>query len=218
MISDQPPAVRSTLDVALWFVARGNSADAQMPPRKFHNLLYLAQALFAAENEGQMLAPATFLAAESGPIEPNIYQLFDNGPPLRRLNDIAAPVEDFLHDVWKRFGHMPTKDVESFVVRDRVWADALKRGRNSEITIEQMFMAYQGSRALGSTPQREAEKKSRKPGKEYWTQDGKKAERWIPGLSGKNKSDFITPGKKNGDLKTPDDKSQNPSQNPDSGQ
>ncbi len=186
MPSDQPPATRSSLDVALWFYARSDSADERMPSRKFHHLLYLAQALYAAEHEGQMLIPATFLAAESGPIEPNIYQLFEDGPPLRKLPDISRPVEEFLHEVWSRFGALLVKEIEGFVVRDGVWSACLKVGRNSEISVERMQAGYRGSRALGSTPQREAARHLRNPGKEYWTEEGKRAKRWIPGISGRN--------------------------------
>ncbi len=150
------------------------------------NIGYLAQALYAAEHEGQMLIPATFLAAESGPIEPNIYQLFEDGPPLRKLPDISRPVEEFLHEVWSRFGALLVKEIEGFVVRDGVWSACLKVGRNSEISVERMQAGYRGSRALGSTPQREAARHLRNPGKEYWTEEGKRAKRWILGISGRN--------------------------------
>ncbi len=180
----QSPAARSTLDIALWLNARSDSAGERLSPRRLHFLLYLAQALYAADHDGNKLIPATFLAAEAGPLEPNIYQLFAEGTPLTVPGKMNFAVETFLHEVWARFGRQSIAEVERFVSRDGAWSAALKEGRNSEITMELIVAAYEGTRALGSAPAREAAARSVSPGKEYWTMGGKRAAKWVPGVSG----------------------------------
>ena len=178
------PAARSTLDIALWFQSRSDSAGDRLSQRRLHFLLYLAQALYAGDNDGAKLMPATFLAAEAGPLEPNIYQFFQDGTPPIAPGTIGKAVENFLDEVWTRFGRQPVAELERFVYRDGAWAMALKRGRNSEITMESIVANYHGTRALGSTPTRQAAAQSRSPGKEYWTPGGKRAKKWVPGVSG----------------------------------
>ena len=155
-----------------------------MPPRKLHHLLYLSQALYAAENAGQKLVPATFLAAEAGPLEPNIYQLFADGAPVIQPAPFNLEIEAFLHEMWERFGQKPMGEIATFVERDGVWSRVLDASRNAEIPIEAMVASYVGSRALGSTPERQQRERQRKPQKEYWTDDGKRATKWTPGVSG----------------------------------
>ncbi len=90
------PMMRSTLDVALWFIERAESVGTPLSNRKLQSLLYLAQAHFANANRGRRLMPAIFLAADAGPLEPTIYHIFQDGPP-RIINTVPGPkVETFL--------------------------------------------------------------------------------------------------------------------------
>lgn len=178
------PAARSTLDIALWFQARSDSASERLSPRKLHFLLYLAQALYAGENEGRKLMPGTFLAGEVGPVEPNIYALFEEGAPKRQPGALSVVVEEFLHEVWGRFGRESAKEIERFVHRDGVWEAAKKLGQNAEIPIELMTKVYAGSRVLGLRQAREQAARRRDPDEVYLTPSGKRAHKWVPGGSG----------------------------------
>ena len=84
------PMMRSTLDVALWFIERAESVGTPLSNRKLQSLLYLAQAHFANANRGRRLMPAIFLAADAGPLEPTIYHIFQDGPP-RIINTVPGP-------------------------------------------------------------------------------------------------------------------------------
>ncbi len=178
------PAARSTLDIALWFQARSDSAGERLPPRKLHFLLYLAQALFAGENEGRKLMPGTFLAGETGPIEPNIYTLFEGGALERQPGALSLTVEEFLHEIWGRFGHESAKEIERFVQRDGVWEAVLKLGQNVEIPIELMSKVFAGSRVLGLKKDREEASSRRDPEEVFLTPSGQRARKWVPGGSG----------------------------------
>ncbi len=181
---NKAPAARSTLDIALWFQARSDSAGERLPPRKLHFLLYLAQALFAGENEGRKLMPGTFLAGEVGPIEPNIYTLFEGGALDRQPGSLSLTVEEFLNEIWGRFGHESAKDIERFVHRDGVWEAVLKLGQNVEIPIELMSKAFAGSRVLGLKQDREEAASRRDPEEVFLTPSGQRARKWVPGGSG----------------------------------
>ena len=61
------PAVRSTLDVVLWFLDRAASAGSHLSARRLQCLLFMAQARYARANDGRKLMPATFLAAGDRP-------------------------------------------------------------------------------------------------------------------------------------------------------
>ncbi|MCH7696794.1 MAG: hypothetical protein IIB73_10990 [Proteobacteria bacterium] len=178
------PAARSTLDIALWFQARSDSAGERLPPRKLHFLLYLAQALFAGENEGRKLMPGTFLAGEVGPLEPNIYALFEEGAPDRQPGSLSVAAEEFLQEIWGRFGHEPAKEIERFVHRDGVWEAAKKLGKNAEIPIELMTKLYAGSRVLGLRQAREEAAARRDPDEVFLTPSGQRARKWVPQGSG----------------------------------
>ncbi len=175
------PAARSTLDIALWFQARSDSAGERLSPRKLHFLLYLAQALFAGENEGRKLMPGTFLAGEVGPVEPNIYALFEEGAPDRQPGALSLAVEGFLNEIWGRFGHESAKEIERFVHRDGVWEAAKKLGQNTEIPIELMTRVFAGSRVLGLRQARDEAAKRSDPEEVFLTPSGKRARKWVPG-------------------------------------
>ncbi|MBM3507785.1 MAG: hypothetical protein FJX64_08740 [Alphaproteobacteria bacterium] len=170
------PAARSTLDVALWLVARADSAGEKLQPQKLQRLLYLAQAHYAGSHEGQKLMPAVFLATELGPLEPNIYYLFQSGEPKMVYADPAATVEEFLMGLWDRYGPRPAEDLLTTIAGDGAFALALKAGRNTEVTTEIMSAGYGGKSAVkvrgGAKPS---------PEPSYWTPTGKRATKWIPG-------------------------------------
>ena len=71
----KPPAVRSALEVALWYQARAAEAGGSLSARKLQCLLYLSQALYAAAQSGRKLMPATFVAGPDGPTEPTLAQV-----------------------------------------------------------------------------------------------------------------------------------------------
>jgi uncharacterized phage-associated protein len=172
------PAVRSTLDVALWLMARADSAVERLQPDKLQRLLYLAQAHYAGAHEGAKLMPAVFLATELGPLEPNIFYLLQGGEPKMVYADPSGAVEEFLMGLWDRYGPRPAEDLLTTIAADGAYALALKAGRNTEITPEIMSAGYGGKSAVkvrgGAKPA---------PEPSYWTPEGKRATKWIPGVA-----------------------------------
>ena len=196
------PAIRSTLDVAFWFQNRAQSAGERLAPQKLQRLLYLSQAQYAAANQGRKLMPATFVVTEYGPLEPTIYHVFENGPPQLKSRSPSARVEAFLLIIWQRFGSHTAEDLLAIIKSDGVYSETLEeQGRNAELIIESLAAAYESRavnppaaagasisleeldrraqenelKARGLTP------KPKKGDKEYWTPDGRRGVKWVPG-------------------------------------
>lgn len=199
-MTPQPPAARSTLDIALWFQSRSESAGEALSQRKLHLLLYLSQAHYAAEHDGQRLMPAVFLALDAGPLEPNIFQLFASGRCSLPGNDPSFAMETFLHEIWARYGRKTGEQIAAVVARDSVWKAVLGRGQRLEIPHEALFRGYGGvgkARPVAAL-QDEAAAKAEAPAKEkeYWTLDGRRAQKWVPGVSRTPSAAPAAPGRK----------------------
>lgn len=155
-----------------------------MSARRIHYLLYLTQAHYVAEHRGQKIMPATFLATQVGPVEPNIHQLLAGGRFVLEANDLPRVVEDYLIEIWNRFGGKALKRLEELVERDGAWRPVFRKGALLEIPAELLFRAY--GRGADAVPldRRPSAGKIRNKEQEYWTLTGKKAEKWEPGLPG----------------------------------
>lgn len=181
----QPPAARSTLDIALWFQSRSESAGDALSQRKLHLLLYLAQAHYAADHGGQKLMPATFLATDAGPLEPNMFQLFADGRCALPGNDPSFAVETHLHEIWARYGKKTGEQIATIIGRDGVWKAVLSRGNRIEIPFEALFRGYGGGGKAVPLAERQTETAAPDAPakeKEYWTLDGRRAQKWVPGV------------------------------------
>lgn len=118
-----PPAARTALDVAIWFLDRARADDRHLPFQTLHRLLYLAQSHFAAEVGGTLM-PAIFLAEDGGPVEPNLQRLLADGRPDELMVDILiGRVRDFLGTVWDRYAHMPVERLNDLVAKNTAYVE-----------------------------------------------------------------------------------------------
>ena len=176
-----PTTVRSALDVALWFLERAESAGGHLNPGRMHCLMYLAQARWASQTQGRKFMPATFIATGRGPLEPTIYHIFESGRPSVECTWPTGRAEVFLHEIWDRYGEKPLEDVRRSIEGDAAYTKALRGGRNSEIMVRAMTLAYGGTLpAKGKEPAKMVD--GEQPDKPYYTQSGKRAVKWVPGM------------------------------------
>jgi hypothetical protein len=162
-------AVESTVDVALWFLNRASTDDSYLQAQKLQRLLYIAQGCYAQENYGRKLMPATFVTHDMGPVEPNIYRIFEAGRPQIDYLPPAAEVLDFLERVWRRFGIHPVDRLNLLVLGQAAYRNALGKGLGEEIPHEAMVESFK-------TPDQRNEKTVR-------TEDGRRVTKWVPGRS-----------------------------------
>lgn len=144
-----PPAVDSSFDVAFWFLDRAQENNEYMQPQKLHRLMYLAQAYFAVAYNGQKLMPAIFLADELGPIEPNVYRACAIQRPSLEPKGMPDAVTHFLESIWRRFGPHSAEFLNKQVLGHAPYADALAKGKRSEIALAAMI-DYYGKKASAS--------------------------------------------------------------------
>lgn len=190
--SNLAPAVRSTLDVSDWFVARADSANCFLPALKLQQLLYLAQIEFAKANGGQKLIPATFLAATSGPLEPTIYHIYESGAENLQTRYPEPEIESFLMGIWGTYGDQPMETLRDTVTSDVNFLRALRSGRNHEIQISALYAVEQGTDRAASGPPGAKKKRKKYLG---ISTTGKRATKWEPGSYGRGKGTATAPPK-----------------------
>lgn len=184
-----PPAVPSTFDLVAWFTDRALNDGEYLQPLKLHRLLFLAQAYFAVAYRGQKLAPATFIAEEHGPVEPDVWRVLSSGRPYIESVPPNERVEQFLDSIWRRFGSHSTDYLGSLVNSHPPYADAYLAAPRSEIPLASMVEFYGRARE-------EKRRGAEAPGidevlrpRTMVTAGGKpvSVRRWSPGSGGKSK-------------------------------
>ncbi|WP_337997941.1 Panacea domain-containing protein [Oleispirillum naphthae] len=140
-------AVTSTFDVVIWLTDRALNDGEYLQPVKLHRLLYLAQAYFAAAYHGEKLMPATFIAEESGPVEPDVWRVYASGRPY--IESVPPPerVAQFLDSVWRRFGAYSADYLTDLVAAQPPYLGALADGLRGEIPLAAMAAFYGRARS-----------------------------------------------------------------------
>ena len=182
------PAAKTTLDIAFWFQLRADSSGETLSHQKLQYLLYLAQGHYIGENSGAKLMPASFFITETGPIEPNIYQLYSEDKLPLNGNALALVIENFLKKIWSLYGSLTDENLLSNIKENKEWKKNLKSDSWKEITVNFFYNSFSNdpnllidnSNSHHNIMQQDEER-------EYWTMTGKKAKKWIPGLSKKTK-------------------------------
>ncbi len=162
-------AVESSIDVALWFLNRASAEDSYIQAQKLQRLLYIAQGVYAQENYGRKLMPATFVTHDMGPVEPNIYRIFEAGRPQIEYVPPAAEVTDFLERIWRRFGIHPVERLNGLVIGQAAYRKAVAGGMGEEIRHEAMIESFK-------TPEQKKQPTVRTP-------DGRRVTKWVPSRS-----------------------------------
>lgn len=137
------PAIRSTFDIVAWFEEQGSQSSVPLNSPTLMKLLYLSQAVYAAEHNSAKLMPATFLATDAGPIEPDLFIGMEHGVSLDDPVSPADHVEAVLTAVWQSFTEN-SENIDQAITLDQAIAEAKKKGRNSEIQIDDMSASYPG--------------------------------------------------------------------------
>lgn len=172
-----PAEVNNAFDVAFFFADTALAENEYLQPQKLQGLLFLAQSYFAVAFKGRKLMPATFVADERGPLEPNVYIAFSKGrPEIDADLFLPAEVESFLDAIWRRFGHMSTDKLTRMSKATTAYRKARNRGHRAEIHLDEMrlsFIRAEKTPGVGQVV---------RP-KVYRTQSGKNVtvQRWVPG-------------------------------------
>jgi uncharacterized phage-associated protein len=159
------PRIQSSLDVALWFFDQARRDDQHLPAQKLQRLLWIAQSIYAAENHGRMLMPATFVADPSGPTEPTIFHAFEDSRPPIALNKLPPEGENFLARIWRKYGHHKPDHLNRMMSQNEVYRRALRREAGTVIPFEAI------AKHFTQKPE---------PGGHVKTPDGRVLKKWMP--------------------------------------
>ena len=149
-----PSDVNNAFDVAFWFADTALNENEYLQQQKLQRLLYIAQGYYAIVHKGRKLMPAVFVADAAGPIEPNIFMAFSRGrPDIEAELFLPHEVEEFLSQLWRRFGHMPIDRLNAITKETSAYKNALERGPRAEIPTarDQSFVHREQRRAGGDT-------------------------------------------------------------------
>jgi uncharacterized phage-associated protein len=136
-------AVDSIFDVAFWLADTALNSNEYLQPQKLQRMLFLCQSYYAVVHNGRKLMPATFVADEMGPIEPNIYQAFSKGRPNMEVSLFLDPdIEGFLESIWSRFGNYSTERLTEMTMETLAFKQAIRHGQRSEISLESMMHSF----------------------------------------------------------------------------
>ena len=143
-------AVSSTFDLVAWLTDRALNDGEYLQPVKLHRLMYLAQAYFAVASRGRKLAPATFVAVDHGPVEPDVWRALAGGRPYIESVPPADDAETFLDSLWRRFGAYSADHLGSLLRSHPPYLDAFAKGAGTEISLAAMVAFYGRPRPRGT--------------------------------------------------------------------
>ena len=136
-------AVDSIFDVAFWLADTALNSNEYLQPQKLHRMLFLCQAYYAVVHNGRKLMPATFIADDMGPIEPNIYRAFTRGRPNMDVSLFLDPdIEGFLDSIWRRFGNDSSERLTEMTKETLAYKQAYRHGPRTEISLEAMMHSF----------------------------------------------------------------------------
>ena len=171
-----PSDVNNAFDVAFRFADTALNENEYLQQQKLQRLLYIAQGYYAIVHKGRKLMPAVFVADAAGPIEPNIFMAFSRGrPDIEAELFLPHEVEEFLSQLWRRFGHMPIDRLNAITKETSAYKNALERGPRAEIPLREISRSFIESREGPAATQVSKQKV-------YRTQDGRpvQVKAWLP--------------------------------------
>lgn len=104
-------ATNSAIDVAYWFIRKGEEKNLRLEDEKIHHLLFLAQVHFALKHNMELLMPSLFVCGENGFFEPNLNVIFSQGRPYMPPKALPERVDNFLEKVWARYAPLSGKEL-----------------------------------------------------------------------------------------------------------
>ncbi len=108
-------AVRSSIDVALWFHDRADTGGRHLSAQKLQRLLLLTQAGYAPQGLEIAFMPAIFVPSSMGPVDPNIFALFENGLPAMTRHPMSERADAHLNAVWNTYGTAGAEDLRATI-------------------------------------------------------------------------------------------------------
>jgi len=166
------PAVKTSFDVADWFMERARAENNYLQPRKLQCLLFLSQGHFAAAYNGRKLMPSVFVVDHAGPMDPNLYRAYEHGRPNITRTGIDRATLVFLDAIWRQYAGLGTEDLNQIITEFGANETAVSDPDGSEVDIPTMCRMFV-----------KAARTAKQPARLMHTQAGRPVtvEKWVPG-------------------------------------
>jgi uncharacterized phage-associated protein len=138
----RPTAVESCFEIAFWLLDRATDDGEYLQPQKMHRMMFLSQAYYGALQSRAKLMPATFVAADEGPVEPTIFKAFTGGRPTIDASPVGEVPRHVLDSVWRQFGAHSADYLNKLIRGHAPYADAFSIGPDTEILFDEMVEFY----------------------------------------------------------------------------
>lgn len=136
------PALKTTIAAVGWFGAAAEQDGIRLQPRKMQLLLYMAQGLYAAANDGRALMPSRFVAGSLGPADPNLYAVLEQGGEPEPPKEVDPKAEACLKLIYRKFAKLPVEQLDGFVESDGIFVEVRETAPGAEIPLDMMGDAY----------------------------------------------------------------------------
>ena len=137
----------SAREIADWFIAWAENIDAEVSNLKLQKILYYAQGNYLART-GTPLFADQVQAWGHGPVVPDVYHSYKQFGPRAIDPDTALDdsfdwgkyrdVEQFLLEMWNRYGSLAAWALRERTHKEAPWVDAFDAGYNVCITQDAM--------------------------------------------------------------------------------
>lgn len=182
--------VRNSFAVAIWFLDRARVENSYLQPRALQSILFIAQGIFAARNEGRLLMPSLFVMDHSSPVDPNLYLAFENGRPAIEVKPLAPDIVEFLQNIWIQFGQKDALALEQWIDRRRQAAPGVRFHEGSVISQKILVTLFSDQTSAGSKSHKNSAiaEKPVSPVGSTVISDGRpvRVEKWEPGMARKS--------------------------------
>lgn len=148
------PAATTSYDIAFWLLDRARKEDSYLQPRALQCLLFLAQAHYAAAYGGRRLMPSVFVIDDAGPLDPNLYRMFENGRPQVTTFPLDEPIVVFLDAVWRRYHNDDALRLEQKISRAGTNEKAVQLRNGAEITTAAMRRMFGAAKTVNKVPKK----------------------------------------------------------------
>lgn len=120
-------ATDSAIDVAYWFIQRGEKDNIFIDDDKLQHLLFAAQLAYAKKYKNSVLMPSLFIVNEKGFFEPNILKMFSLGRPYMPPVKINPKAAEFLEAVWKKYATTSASVMQNLIKASEAYLQNYKK-------------------------------------------------------------------------------------------
>jgi hypothetical protein len=109
---------------------------------------------YAAAYGGRRLMPSVLVIDDAGPLDPNLYRMFENGRPQVTTFPLDEAIVVFLDVVWRRYHDEDTLRPEQKISRAGTNGKTVQLRKGAEITTAVMGRVFGAANAVSKVPKK----------------------------------------------------------------